>query len=291
MTIDYNKYNYTKIGSYSNVLYEWPNDSQRDYSQWVLELNTRMAPLGHKIAMAHPEWTLVMTGGFNSNIEPKRSGIVNVKVVCEDEVIGTIGLDSWKTGTPYSISCDKIANARERGRAAWTTKLEKAYKLVEENFAPVSLPTKVQRAVSNLSQVISAAAYGRQRAFNEGMSKLHPALAAYIVNNLAEISKAPELVGVNMQLEVIPTLVEDQRVADSFSYAVRNGHGHTVLIHKDKYLVQSTAAPSGDFHVLTASDLTEDMASKIGLLKALDSDNEIIEGVGVRTNGNAYFIL
>lgn len=291
MTIDYNKNNYTKIGSYSNVLYEWPNDSQHDYNQWTLELNARMAPLVHKIAMAHPEWTLVMTGGFNSNIEPKRSGIVNVKVVCEDEVIGTIGLDSWKTGTPYSISCDKIANARERGRAAWTTKLEKAYKLVEENFAPVSLPTKMHRAVNNLSQVISTAVYNRSRACSDALTRLHPALAAYIVNNLAEISKAPEMVGVSTQLEVIPTLLEDKRIGESFSHATRNGQGFVVVIHKDKYLVKANAAPSGDFHVLTASDLTEDMASKIGLLKALDTDNEIIEGVGVRTNGNAYFIL
>lgn len=290
MTIDYNKHNYIKVGNYSNIFYEFPNDSAVDTS-WAVEIMPRIAPLYHKIAMAHPDWTIVLTGGVTDHGGHRKYNVSAAKVICDDEIIGSIGIDSWKSGHPFTVSCDKIRNERLRGSGAWTTKIEKAYKLVEENFSAVPVATKVYRAASKISQLISGETYKKGRAVDDGLTKLHPALAAYIANNLAEISKAPEMAGVNMQLEVIPTLLEQKAVVDSFSSSVRNGHGYVVLTYKDKYLVQPNAAPSGDFHTLTASELTPDMASKIGLLKALDTNDEFIEGVGVRTDNNAYFIL
>ena len=139
MTIDYDKYEYVKVGNYSNILYEYPKAEAEDRVGWDVLLHAKMQPFLHKLAMAHPDWTFVMRHGGRDAVNKCWRNSHETRVVCDGETIGEIKLDTWKNGTPFEIDCPAISAARSRRGGAWTTKAEKAYKLVEENFRPMEL--------------------------------------------------------------------------------------------------------------------------------------------------------
>jgi hypothetical protein len=286
--IDYDKHEYTKVGNYSNVLYEWhPTESSRA-ATWRVELHEKMQPFIHKLAMAHPDWTFVMRGGGSHNDSQTKVNVHSTRVICEDEMIGTIELDTWKNGIPFEIDCPAIKAARERGRAAWTTKPEKAYKLVEQNFRPSTILHKMQSGRAELRNVLSNRLYAAKRRFGDTIEKLHLPLSAYISRHLEEI-KASVAVQHHATLDAIPALAKEWHGADIAVNAAMYDASTYVMTRGGKYYVMQGS--EREYRVMTAEELPEDLASKLGLLKALDTNDEFVDGVGMRTEKSIYFIL
>lgn len=286
--IDYNKHAYSKIGSYSNVLYQWaPSETERA-ATWTIHMHHKMASIIHKLAMAHPDWTFVMQGGGSDIIREQKTGVHTTHVLCDGEVIGTMGIDLWKSGNPYEISCPAINASRQRGRGAWTTKPEKAYKLVEQNFRPRSIVDRFKAGRSELRGKISSVAYGERRVLANTMEKLGNPLVAYIVNNMDTV-KAALPVSTHANLDVIPSLAKRVNESEIVANAVTYDRGAYVMIRDGKYYV--LGAGDENYSVLAPEELPEDMAAKLGMLKAFDTNDEILEGVGMRSANGIYFIL
>lgn len=286
--IDYDKHEYSKVGNYANVLYEWHQTESSRAAAWRIELHEKMQPFIHKLAMAHPDWTFVMKGGGSHNDTQTKVNVHSTRVICEDEVIGTFELDTWKNGTPFEIECPAIKAARERGRGAWTTKPEKAYKLVEQNFRPRTILNKLQAGRSELRHLISNRSYTAKRRFADTLEKLHLPLSAYISRHLEEI-KAFMDVRHHTTLDAIPALAREWHGADIAANAAVYDAATYVMTRDNKYYVMQGS--DTEYKIMTAEELPHDLASKLGLLKALDTDDEFVDGVGVRTGKSIYFIL
>lgn len=289
MTINYDLHEYTKVGNYSNVLYEWhPNESHRATGGWGVELHEKMQPLIHKLAMAHPDWTFVMRGGGSHTDGERKVNVSTTCVLCEGEVIGSIELDIWKNGTPFEISCRALLAKRQRRGGAWTTKPEKAYKLVEQNFTTRSTQERLKAGRSEVRGTTGSQYYRAQRMFNETMEKINAPLAAYIQSNMDAI-KAALPVTAHAHLDAIPRLARQVHETSIVSNAAAYDSGAYVLIRDGKYYVMG--GRDDTYSVLAPEELPGDMAAKLGMLKALDTNDEIIEGVGVRAESGIYFIL
>lgn len=286
--IDYNKHAYSKVGSYSNVLYEW-HPTERDRADtWQIELHNKIAGIIHKMAMAHPEWMIVMRGGGSHSDRQTKLNVHDARVICEGEVIGSLEVDLWKTGEPIEVNCSAIQAKRQRRGGAWTTKVEKAYKLVEQNFCARSIFDRLKTGRGEVRSFTGSQSWGEQRKFSDAMGKLHEPLAAYIHNNI-ETLKAALPVAYHAQLEAVPELARRLTEANIVANAASYDSGTYVLIREGKYYVMKGGDDS--YETLSSEELPADIATKVGMLKAFDTNDEIVEGVGVRMASGIYFVL
>lgn len=287
MTIDYDVNEYIKVGNYSNILFGYDKEHKEDRIGWTPYLHERMQSLLHKLSMAHPDWTFVTRHGARDAVNKCWRNVHDTIVICDDEVIGEIKLDTWKNGTPFEIDCPAISAARSRRGGAWTTKLEKAYKLVEENFRPMQLAERLHRARQSAISTIGSNVWAATRKLNNNMNNLEEPLAAYIVAHVEELKRefpakyAPDLEAVAPQLA---EFIEAKRLNN----AVQNNTGTMVIVHGDTYYLSNDGF--SNFVSLASHELPEDIAGKIGVLKAFDQDGVAVETIGIRTNKNTYFI-
>lgn len=290
MSIDYSKSNYVRVGNYSNVLYEYDKRYEEDYAGFIPHLHEKISPMVHKLSLAHPDWTFVMSGGRIDRINKRWANVHNTRVVCEDEAIGVFKLDTWKNGTPIEVDCPAISASRARRGGAWTTKPDKAYKLVEQNFRPMETGVKLRKSTEKLKSVVSSNYWGANRKFGDIMERLRHPLAAYTLANMEDVKNSPFFPAASVaELEAMPERFAAYKDANYLEQSLKNNNGTIVVVMKDKYYVSRDGFAT---HEIKAShELSDDLAGKIGVLKALDVDDQMVETIGIRVEKNTYFIL
>lgn len=288
MTIDYDKYEYVKVGNYSNILYEYPKVEAEDRVGWDVLLHAKMQPFLHKLAMAHPDWTFVMRHGGRDAVNKCWRNSHETRVICDGETIGEIKLNTWKNGTPFEIDCPAISAARARRGGAWTTKPEKAYKLVEENFRPMELAQRLYRAQQSIKSTLGSNVWSTTRRFNNVMESLQEPLAAYLLKNIDDVKKHIPVNKVTVLESLVETMQEHQN-ALKVNDMVQNNRGTMVYVYGDSYYMSNDGF--ANFHVVASHELPGDIAGKIGVLKVFDHDNALIADVGLRLDKNTYFII
>jgi hypothetical protein len=70
--------------------------------------------------------------------------------------------------------------------------------------------------------------------------------------------------------------------------AVDNDTGVTVTPSKDRFIV---CIPKQEPVLMTQTELPEMLRTKMAMLKLMDQDNVIMEDVGMRTDGNIFYII
>lgn len=288
MTIDYATREYIKVGNYSNILFEYNKLEADDRIGWSVHLHDKMALILHKLAMAHPDWTFVVKGGVKDVANKCWRNSHDTRVIFDDEVLGEIKLDTWKNGTPYEIDCHAISAARSRRGGAWTTKFEKAYKLVEENFRPMELGQRLQQAKGAIQSTVGSNAWQSTRRFANAMEKLHLPLAAYVAAHLEEIKSALPANSA-ADLDTLVSTLAEYNDAINLNNAVQNKTGVMVLVHGDKYYLSDDDFSTYD--CMPSHLIPSEISGKIGVLKAFDQDSVSVETIGMRVNKNTYFII
>lgn len=290
MTIDYSRHNYVPVGNYSNVLYEYDKRYEEDYAGFVPQVHTKMMPMVHKLSLAHPDWTFILSGGGINHIDKRWANVHKVEVVCDNERLGTIQLDTWKTDTPFEVNSPAISAARSRRGGAWTTKPEKAYKLVEQNFYPMDTGARLRKSTEKLKSTIQTNMWGANRKFSELIERLRQPLAAYVLANMEDVKNSPFFPAASIpELEAMPERFATFKEANYLEQSLKNNNGTIVVVMKDKYYVSRDGFATHE--VKASHELTDDLAGKIGVLKALDVDDQMVETIGIRVEKNTYFIL
>ena len=122
--IDYNRYDYAKLGTYKNVMVRWDKgEVQKD-----MKVAPFISPLIDKLALYHGNWTIIgdamrwcdTLSGFN---------------VYEDgEHIGYLASSVRRGERAVDMTSRSIDRALWRGRYKSTSDLKKAYKIIKDNF-------------------------------------------------------------------------------------------------------------------------------------------------------------
>ena len=290
MTIDYKKFNYVKIGNYTNLMGEI--DKLR-IETGPVKLCPFMEPLISKLALTHPEWTIV---GENPrwHINDEFFQVQKFSIYVGHELVGRVLRDGWRDSGEdykYEIFNDRVRQARERSGGMRTKDMKKALKAIDGFFAPTTDDERRGKALSEMSSHLSNTAWKSQRELNDIFSGVMPAMARYIVSNLEELRPALISQGIGEPiLDRLVTKLEPYNAMQQINAVRNNKTGTTVVLVEDRYMLIHDSDPMTPV-VVTAQQMDPAMAGKIGILKVYDNDTEALDGVGMRLNSHTFYVL
>ena len=286
MIIDYKKYDYTKIGNYTNLMAAIPKERRETAPVHMCPF---MEPFMSKLALTHPEWTIV-------GVDPMWSrDVLQVKrffIYEGHDVVGRINRDGWhEEDFKYEILNDRVRQTRERGGGMRTKDMKKALKAIDQFFFTATTEERRAKAVSEMSGHINSVTWGTQRALADVFNLLMPAMANYIVSNMDELRPALEERGVGAStLDRLVAKLEPYNSMAEISAARASKTGTIVTMMGDRYMLMHDRDPTTPV-IATSQQMDPAMAGKIAILKVYDNDEEPLEGVGMRVNAHTFYVL
>jgi hypothetical protein len=288
MTIDYKKFNYVKVGHYTNLMVQIPKERTET---GPAKMCAFMEPLIAKLALTHPEWTIV---GVEPrwHIHDEQYQMQRFIIYAGQEMVGRINRDGWQGHDyKYEIFNERVRQARERSGGMRTKDMKKALKAIDGFFAPTTDAERRAKAVSEMGGHLQSAVWRTQRELNDVFTGIIPAVARYISNNMEKVRPELELLGVDANvLDRLDKRLEPYSVMEQISTARSNRTGTTVVLVEDRYMLIHDRDPLSPV-VVTAQQLDPAMAGKIGILKVFEDDTEPLDGVGMRLNSTTFYIL
>lgn len=286
--IDYNKNLYVKVGNFTNVVNEIPkdqiSDTNKDKPSWF---HGFLDPLIDKLALHHPEWTLVGEDSWYSHVRESFT-IKCFRIYEKDEELGTVKYDDWK-GEKFRISNKRISTSMKKRSAMETKDLNKALKIIADNFGSKSMTERVSEAMNNVTSAISNNMWRKRRTFDETVGKLAQPMVAYVVENMETMGPILEARGVSSAvLARLPQELAEYRNFNAVSTARNSNTGATVVLYEDRYIVKRDEFDEA--LILTASQLSPEMSAKIGVMKIVDNE-AVVESVGMRINSSTFYLL
>ena len=286
MIIDYKKYDYTKIGNYTNLMAAIPKE-RRETSP--VHMCPFMEPFMSKLALTHPEWTIV-------GVDPMWSrDVLQVKrffIYEGNDAVGRINRDGWhEEDFKYEILNDRVRQTRERGGGIRTKDMKKALKAIDKFFFTTTDEERRSKAVTEMASHLQSAAWKAQRELNEVFISVIPAMANYIVSNMNELRPALEERGVGAStLDKLAAKLEPYNSTAEINAARSSKSGTTVVLVEDRYMLIPDSNPANPVFV-TSQQLDPSMAGKIAILKVYDNDEDPLDGVGMRLNAHTFYVL
>lgn len=290
MTIDYTKFNYVKVGHYTNLMAEI---SKERTETGPVTLCPFMEPLISKLALTHPEWTIV---GYQPKWHMSEAfyQVQRFVIYVGHEVIGRINRDGWrddKEDYKYEIFNDRVRKARERSGGMRTKDMKKALKAIDGFFAPTTNEERRSKALADMSSHIQSAVWRTQRELNDVFAGVIPVMANYIASNLEELRPALVSRGVGEHtLDKLVAKLEPYNSMAQINKARNNNMGTTVVLVEDRYMLIHDSDPLTPV-VVTSQQLDPSVAGKIGILKVYEDNTEALEDVGMRLNSYTFYIL
>jgi hypothetical protein len=290
MTIDYKKFNYVKIGHYTNLMGEI---SKERTESGPVKLCPFMEPLISKLALTHPEWTIVGENPrWHNNDEFFQ--VQKFSIYAGHELVGRVLRDGWRNSGEdykYEIFNERVRQARERSGGMRTKDMKKALKAIDGFFAPTTDEERRGKAISEMSSHLSNTAWKSQRELNDIFSGVMPAMARYIVSNLEELRPALISQGIGEPiLDRLVTKLEPYNAMQQINAVRNNKTGTTVVLVEDRYMLIHDSDPMTPV-VVTSQQLDPVMAGKIGILKVYEDESEALDGVGMRLNSYTFYVL
>lgn len=290
MTIDYKKFNYVKVGHYTNLMAEI---SKERTESGPVKLCPFMEPLISKLALTHPEWTIV---GENPrwHINDEFFQVQKFSIYAGYELVGRVLRDGWRDSGDdykYEIFNERVRQARERSGGMRTKDMKKALKAIDGFFAPTTDEERRGKAITEMNSHITNAAWKTQRELSDVFSGVIPAMANYIASNMEKVRN--ELIGYGVSEPILDKLVvklETYNVTAQINAARNSRTGTTVVLVEDRYMLIPDSDPAAPV-VVTSQQLDPAMAGKIGILKVYDNDTEALENVGMRLNSYTFYVL
>jgi hypothetical protein len=290
MTIDYKKFNYVKVGHYTNLMAQI--DKLR-IETGPVKLCAFMEPLISKLALTHPEWTIV---GENPrwHINDEFYQVQKFSIYAGHELVGRVLRDGWRddgSDYKYEIFNERVRHTRERSGGMRTKDMKKVLKAIDGFFAPTTNEERRSKACTEMQSHISNTVWKTQRELSDVFSGVTPAMANYIASNLTELRPVLASYGVGESvLDKLATKLEPYNTMQQINAARSSKAGTTVVLVEDRYML----IPDSDPHnpvVVTSQQLDPSMAGKIGILKVFDNTDEALAGVGMRLNSYTFYVL
>ena len=290
MTIDYKRFNYVKVGHYTNLMAQIPKERSEN---GPVKLCPFMEPLMSKLALMHPEWTIVGVDPrwhINDAFYQAQKFII----YAGHEIVGRINRDGWRDSGEdykYEIFNERVRLARERSGGMRTKDMKKALKAIDGFFAPTTNEERRSKAINDMGGHITSAIWKTQRELNDVFSGVIPAIANYIASNLEELR--PVLVSYGMgepKLDKLVAKLEPYNSMAQINTARNDKTGTTVVLVEDRYMLIHDSDQTNPV-VVTSQQLDPVMAGKIGILKVFDNTEEALAGVGMRLNSYTFYVL
>jgi len=290
MTIKYNDYDYVKVGHYSNVVMELRKERAfKDCDK--VQLCSFMEQLIYKVALQHPEWTFVSEDPTWASVGEFWRGY-RFRIYAANELMGHIRRDGYyEDSFKYEVYSDRIAKKRLRRGGMCTKDLKKAIKAINEGFQPKTLDERKHKALSEMDSHKQNLDWRTTRVMSDNISQMLPALASYIGLNYEEMRPVLSAFGASTNaLDALPKNLERCKGVWQLRVVRQNKAGTTVVLIDDRYMLIPDADHSAST-VVTASQLSDDMSRKIGVLKLFTDTEEVLEDIGLRMDETTFYVF
>ena len=243
-----------------------------------------MTPYLIALATKKPNWKFIGVQGWHRDtIEGSRIYEAYKFNVWEGKSkLGKIYTDRGRARkTTYYAENNRIIQKRDRGRAMFTTKLDKAVKNVCKEFYPATTTEIMASAISKAQGVMQDIYGDKIRAFDNRVTRILRGLEPYLLDNWETMSviaakECPK------EVSELPLAMEEKYIAETIKDAFNNSRGTIVALHGSEYVTAH-----GTY---TTDTLPVHIKQGVGMLKLVEA-GQCIRDVGVKVDADTFFVI
>jgi hypothetical protein len=261
------------------------------HSEYEFEVPPFMAQLVDAVATKYPSWLLRGLG--RSVISDKLVHINSFEVLNNDNprtIVGKIGVTKRynpRGGSElvYSVSCQRLAMARERGHQLMSKDVKIAMKAIKEHFTPLPLAERVDQVRSEAYDFARSLESRYANAAYKNRVSVYPLIQRFIRSNWETFIATLEPTERRDVEELLDQESAHESIKD-FNAMFSSSKVLTLLTEDDKYVVQYSGALSR----WDSSELPDEVRRRVGQLKLTDK-HVFVEGVGLKTDKGFVIML
>ena len=257
-----------------------------------------LLPLLIKVACNHPGWSF-RSNGVRLGVDRKqftaphgivetpelRVSQVTVHTTKGKEIIGNLGVDTTHIAPRFGLDSPLLRRERQRGRTTYTKGIDKASRIINKSFYPLTLEERVGGMYHKLSTTLNGSRSSKEMAYNNQWRGIRQHLRSHIEENWDTF--APICVAAGLEEEIANTFLKAKHDAGVLGKLNTDPTCVFVWLKGDQYFLRKGDA---EVQVYTTYDLPANYKQKIGMLKMLD-DEHAVHGVGYRLHANSFLIV
>lgn len=273
---------------------EFPKENDRNGIEVVATMDTFIAPLVEKLALAHPEWqfkshhcrryyTPNQTAEFTMVVE-------RVQVVDKYEKLGEVGYDYTSSGKRFYVSNHRTEKMRERGSGVKTIHLDKAFKHVEKFFGRMNHNEKLEQASQATIDAVYRVVIDTTYPMRSSWGLIEDRARDFVVDNLEAFKNYMQSNLANTrelgEASKLPELIAEHKGMQTLQDKVNKNEHILVLLDGMNYIVKH----AGQVEVKTSEELPDYVRRGVGMLKLIEVKNAITN-IGIRVEDNVFALL
>jgi len=275
---------------------EFPKDTDKNGIEVVATMDTYLAPLVEKLALAHPEWQFKSHHcrkfyGTHASGADFAMVVERVRVMDKYEELGLLGTDYTSNGKRFWVSNHRVEKMRERGSGIKTIHLDKACKHVEKYFGRMNHSEMLERAMQKTQDVVYQANNQISFPLRSTWGFIEGKARDFVVDNLEAFKNYMQSNLANTrELEEasrLPDLMTEYRGIQAIQSSVNSRQHILVLLDGMNYIVKHA---SNQVEVKASEELPDHVRRGVGMLKLVEV-NQAITNVGIRVDENVFALL
>ena len=277
---------------------EFPTAKDTKGIEVVATMDTFIAPLIERLALAHPEWTFkshYCRKYYTPNQDAEFAMVIErVEIVDKYEPLGQIGYDHVSKGKRFWVSNHRTEKMRERGSGMKTIHLDKASKHVEKYFGRMNYDEKIEHAKAQSQQIMWQAKNGATYPVNGVWNIVNDVAKDFVVANLEKFKEfitQCDPIGVTVtralaELDRLPELMAEMRGLYEIDEMYRQDKATLVLLDGMNYIVKH----ANQVEVKTSEELPDYVRRGVGMLKLVENQHAI-SNIGIRVNDTTFVVI
>ena len=246
-----------------------------------------MVPLIEALQLKRPHWEFEANGFGSRGVGEYINNVLHDSFTVYDNgaKLGNIEREYQRDSHVYAAGNHRINAKRQVGVRKKSKHLKVIVSEILKEFYPLTLNEIANEKSRQAINAMQQATYKDRRAHANNVDLLRDSMLAYLTSGdrWAEFEATQDKPSIMQAKAAYHTLAESARVATDFTR-----EPHTVLIERPRDII---VQPFGkDAYSCSLESLSDHMKTSLALLKMTDA-NTIIEGAGVRTDGDTFYIL
>jgi len=275
---------------------EFPKETDKNGIEVVATMDTYLAPLVEKLALAHPEWQFKSHHcrkfyGTHTSGADFAMVIERVKVMDKYEELGLLGTDYTSKGKRFYVSNHRTEKMRERGSGMKTIHLDKACKHVDKYFGRMNHGEKIEQASLETKDATYRVMQDSWYPMRNAWQAVEEVAKNFVVDNL-DAFKSYMQTNSNTnatQIEAVdkfPSLLAEHTGMQAIHSSVEKNQHILVLLDGMNYIVKH----NNQVEVKTSEELPDFVRRGVGMLKLVEVKHAITN-IGVRVDETTFALI
>jgi hypothetical protein len=275
---------------------EFPKETDKNGIEVVATMDTYLAPLVEKLALAHPEWQFKSHHcrkfyGTHASGADFAMVVERVKVVDKYEELGLLGTDYTSKGKRFYVSNHRTEKMRERGSGMKTIHLDKACKHVDKYFGRKNNSEKIEQASQETKDAVYRVMQESWYPMRSAWQEVEEVAKNFVVDNLdtfkSYLQTNSDAKPMQIQaVDKLPSLFAEYVGMQALHSSVEKNQHILVLLDGMNYIVKH----NNQVEVKTSEELPDYVRRGVGMLKLVEVKHAITN-IGVRVDENTFALI